>query len=72
MQRWEYMAVHLPHDRSRGEKVAGENVERIPQVEAILNAWGAEGWEVVNFAVVARSGTGGVGTPRLMLKRPLP
>ena len=31
------------------------------QVEAILNAWGAEGWEVVNFAVVARSGTGGVG-----------
>lgn len=70
MQRWEYMAVVLPHDRSREEKVAGEEVERIPQIEAILNAWGAEGWEVVGFQTPPRSGTGGVGWPRLILKRP--
>jgi hypothetical protein len=64
------MAVVLPHDRAKREKVANEDVERIPQIEAILNAWGAEGWEAVGFAVVARSGTGGTGYPRLILKRP--
>lgn len=70
MTRWEYMAVVLPHDRTRREKAAGENVERIPQVEAILNEWGALGWEVVGFAV-SSPGAGGTGFPRLILKRPV-
>jgi hypothetical protein len=70
MTRWEYMAVVLPHDRTRDEKVAGETVQRIPQIEAILNEWGAEGWEAVGFVVIPRSGTGGTGYPRLILKRP--
>lgn len=70
MTRWEYMAVVLPHDRTRDEKVADENVQRIPQIEAILNAWGEEGWEAVGFAVTLRSGSGGTSYPRLILKRP--
>ena len=70
--RWEYMAVVLPHDRTRDEKVAGETVKRVYQVEAILNEWGAQGWEVVGFQTPPRSGTGGVGDPRLILKRQIP
>ena len=65
------MAVMLPHDRQRGEKVAGEKVERIPQIEAILNAWGAEGWEVVGFAQNPRYGSAEATYPRLILKRPI-
>lgn len=72
MTRWEYMAVSLPHDRVTKTKTAGEDVEHVGQIEAILNEWGAQGWEVVGFSVVARSGAGGVGYPRLILKRPKP
>ena len=46
-QRWEYLVVRLPHDRQRGETIAGEQAFRVPQDEAILNALGAEGWEAV-------------------------
>ena len=50
MQRWEYMYCSLVHTRTRGEKIGGEGVGRIQQNEAILNALGAEGWEVVGFS----------------------
>jgi hypothetical protein len=69
MTRWEYMAIVLPHDRTRDEKVAGERVERIPHVEKILNEWGAQGWEVVGFAQNPRTGVVSVQYPRLILKR---
>lgn len=72
MKRWEYMAVMLPHDREREAKVGGEKVQHVPQIERILNAWGAEGWEVVGFAQNPRSGMGSdVTYPRLILKRPI-
>lgn len=71
MTRWEYMVVVLPHDRTRDARVADEKVQHVYQLEAILNEWGAAGWEVVGFATPPRSGTGGVGDPRLVLKRPV-
>ena len=69
MTRWEYMFVLLPHDRTRDEKVAGETVKRVYQIEAILNELGDQGWEVVGVEFAAHSGMGGVGQPRFALKR---
>lgn len=66
---WEYMFVILPHDRTVETKVGGEKVLRVPQIETILDGLGAEGWEVVGFAMAAHSGMGGVGQPRVILKR---
>ena len=68
MQHWEYMAINLPHDRTSGEKVAGETVERIPQIEAILNEYGDQGWEVVAMAMPIKMSSGVY--PKLILKRP--
>jgi len=48
MSRWEYMAVELRFERMPQEEVAGIAVSRIPQLEAQLNQWGDEGWEVVD------------------------
>jgi hypothetical protein len=69
MTRWEYMAIVLPHDRTRDEKVAGEKVLRIPQIERILNEWGTQGWEVVGFSQNPRAGVTDVQYPRMILKR---
>ena len=49
MDRWEYMYVSLRHDRKRADRVADLKVEHVEQIEAILNAWGKQGWEVVNY-----------------------
>lgn len=70
--KWEYMFVVLPHTRTTDSKVAGEAVKRVTQIEAILDAWGAEGWEAVAMTFAAHSGMGGVGEPRILLKRPVP
>ena len=47
-QQWEYLVLRLPHDRQRGEQVAGEQVYHVEQDERILSALGAEGWEAVS------------------------
>lgn len=44
---WEYLVLRLPHDRQRAEQIAGERAYRVDQDGAILNALGAEKWEVV-------------------------
>lgn len=67
MQKWEYMCIQAPHTRAASTKVAGENAVRVPQVEAIMNALGDEGWELVcewNYAVSGKAG------PTLLFKRP--
>jgi hypothetical protein len=71
MTKWEYMYVVLPHDRTSDDKVAGEKVQHVAQIETILNSWGSQGWEVVAFTMAAHSGMGGVGVPRVCLKRAL-
>jgi hypothetical protein len=68
MMRWEYLSIYLPHDRKSTEKAAGETVERIPQVEAILNDYGDQGWEVVAMAMPQKMSSGVY--PQLILKRP--
>jgi hypothetical protein len=64
-QRWEYLAVRLPHDRQRSETIAGVQAFRVPQDEAILNALGDEGWEAV-----AATWPGEGAVLQVLLKRP--
>lgn len=70
MKRWEYLYLELPHGRTERSKVAGEAVDRIPQIEEILDAYGADGWEVVSSTHWGTAA--GVGKqPRFLLKRPI-
>jgi hypothetical protein len=55
----------LPHDRQRAEQIAGELAYHVDQDEAILNALGAEGWEVVAAAWPAEQ-----AVLQVVLKRP--
>ena len=66
-QRWEYLVLRLPHDRQRGDQVAGERVYHVEQDERILNALGAEGWEAVGLAPSPTTQDLAV-----LLKRPVP
>lgn len=70
MNHWEYMYLSLPHGRTTAGQIAGEAAERVLQVETILNALGAEGWEVVAMTQVTL-GAGTHDAPRFLLKRPL-
>lgn len=67
MRQWEYLVLRLPHDRQRAEEVGGERAYHVDQDEAILNALGAEGWEVVAAAWPAER-----AVLQVVLKRPLP
>ena len=64
--RWEYLVLRLPHDRQLAEEIGGERAYRVIQDEAILNALGAEGWEVVAAAWPAEQ-----AVLQVVLKRPL-
>lgn len=70
MQQWEYMCLQAPHSSHRDERVGGEKAERIPQIEAIMNGLGGQGWELVAGGH-ASSLTGSKG-PLLFFKRPTP
>ena len=69
MSRWEYLYIRTPHTRTKTEKLGGEKVEHVYQVEAILNALGADGWEVVGYHY-ANSYAGVTPAPYFVLKRP--
>lgn len=56
MEQWQYAYVHLPHDRTSSEKVGGDKVEHLYQIEAILNAYGQQGWEAVGIAAFTGKG----------------
>ncbi len=62
--------MHLPHDRTQEVNVAGVKVKvlQVPQVEAVLNALGAEGWEVVSIAAAATNSSSRA-VPWFTLKR---
>ncbi len=47
MQKWEYLCLEAPHALTKDDRVAGEKVRHVPKIEAILNALGEEGWELV-------------------------
>lgn len=64
MPHWEYLHLSLAHNRERGARIAGEQVGHFEQVEAILNALGAEGWEVIAYHYHLRH--------VILLKRPSP
>jgi hypothetical protein len=64
-QRWEYLVLRLPHDRQRADEIGGERAYRVDQDEAILNALGVEGWEVVAAAWPAEQ-----AVLQVVLKRP--
>lgn len=66
MTRWEYKFIVCRHTRATSYKAGGESVESIYQIEAILNAFGAEGWEVA-----AMTHVGGDAPARLVLKKPI-
>ena len=70
MTRWEYQYIRAPHTNTKDAKIGGEKVEHVPQVEAILNALGAEGWEVVGYHYT-NTMTGQKPAPYFVLKRPL-
>ena len=46
--QWEYMVLNVDHQRAEKVRIAGESASRVPQNERILNALGAEGWELVS------------------------
>jgi hypothetical protein len=50
LTRWEYKVVFLPHTRLRDDQAAGEKVKHMFQIEAVLNEWGSQGWEVVGHS----------------------
>jgi hypothetical protein len=62
--RWEYMVLGVEHTRKSDLQIGGEKVSRIGQNERILNALGAEGWELIGVMLSAYG--------MLFLKRPLP
>lgn len=64
MTRWEYMAVQIDWRPKHTETFAEVTVDRYDAVEKALDAWGAEGWQVV--AIDASSAW------RAILKRELP
>lgn len=54
MDKWEHLCVHAPHTAaSDGGKTAGHATARVRQVEDIMNALGAEGWELVGVLPAA-------------------
>lgn len=61
--RWEYMVLNVAHTRESGVRIGGEGASRMIQNERILNALGAEGWELVGVMASAYG--------MLFLKRPL-
>lgn len=68
MAKWEYQYIELPHTRTREAKIAGEVARHVPQTEAILNALGADGWEVVSVFRIA-PGSGTKDAPTFLLRR---
>ena len=86
MQKWEYLTsiisyVELKdpkgkkHSAWTGEIPDGSQVEGI---ESVLNAYGAEGWELVNLVVQVTHGipadyaSGETTSYRAIFKRPVP
>ena len=72
MPQWEYRVVGLPHDRTQDDSVANETVKVVHQQQDILNEYGAQGWELVGFDTVARSGGDGSYRSIAVLKRTKP
>ena len=70
MQKWEYMCIKASHSRTKDTKMGGEKASHIPQIDAIMNALGDEGWELVGVQDlgIASSYHGAV----LFFKRPKP
>jgi hypothetical protein len=68
---WEYLFVELPHTNKTRLKVADLNVDVVPQIGAILTAYGAEGWEVVTFSQ-SFTGVGAHFPPKFLLRRAKP
>lgn len=66
---YEYMLIELPHDRKTTTKVADENVETVPQINAILNELAQQGWQVVSYSDSFTS-AGSRRWPRVLLRRP--
>jgi len=79
MQRWEYKAMRVEYDYSdtKGWVETGKD-EKIVGWDAILNAQGQEGWELVGFSPQLTKLKGEdhthhvVDVFRLVFKRPLP
>ena len=68
MAEFEYLLIELPNDRKTSTKIAGETAETVPQINAILNALGKDGWEAVAYADAFTS-AGSRRWPRVLLKR---
>lgn len=47
MLKWEYLCLEAPHSTAKDDRVAGEKVRHVQKIETIMNALGAEGWELV-------------------------
>ena len=64
VRNWEYAAVELPFEQWSPVIVSNVKVNRLPQIEAALNEWGMQGWELVNSQY-----RGGSGYAVFILKR---
>jgi hypothetical protein len=64
VRSWEYMAVELPFEQWSPVIVSDVKVNKLPHIEAALNEWGMQGWELVNSQY-----RGGSGYAVFILKR---
>ncbi len=48
MLEWEYLAIRAQNRGLEDGTIAGEQVEHFFEHESVLNALGAEGWELIS------------------------
>ncbi len=64
MPKWEYRCLGIQYTARRDARVAGRKVTHVYETQEVLNALGAEGWELVSQGISAAWGN-------FVLKRPL-
>lgn len=50
MPKWEYLCLSIAYTATSDSRVAGRKVKHIYETEEVLNALGAEGWELVSHS----------------------
>jgi len=71
MQQWEYRCIVANHTWTNYVQIGGEGAEVVYQTETIMNALGAEGWELVGVRPYERMSDEYIPSVVLFFKRPI-
>jgi hypothetical protein len=71
MRQWEYRCVVANHTWTENIEIGGERAQIVYQIEAIMNALGEEGWELVGVRPYERMNDEYKPSAVLFFKRPV-